>query len=143
MATAADGLTAGERERLDRFAGAFDRLSASEYVMFAVDAGDDDTRDAVRAASPMLGPGAREVAVRAAVAAFSEAATQAYDRRLNVSDTFMLYQVLPGRPDDRVRFFASLERAVVGLILWDALDEEHLGALLGPWAETVQRAGIG
>ena len=127
-----DGLTPEERSRLDRFAGAFDRMSASEYALFAVDGRDASTREAVRAASAMLGHGARDVAVRSAVVAFSEAAAQAYDRRLNIPNAFMLYQVLPGLPDDRVRFFASLERAVVGLILWDALDDAHLGALLGP-----------
>lgn len=143
MARAADGLTADERDRLDRFATAFDRVGADEYVMFAVDGRDQDTRAAVLAASARLDDGSRHVAVRSAVTAFSEAATQAYDRRLNVSDTIMLYQVLPGLPVDRVRFFASLERTLVGLILWDTLPEEHLGALLGPWADTVERAGIG
>lgn len=135
-------LTPDERDRLDRFAAAFDRLSAGEYPMFAVEGDDDETRGAVRAAGAVLGTGARGAAVRAAVAAFSDAATQAYDRRLNVPNAFMLYQVLPGQPRDRVRFFASLERAVVGIILWDGIEEEHLGALLGPWAEMVDHAGI-
>lgn len=33
--------------------------------------------------------------------------------------------------------------AVVGVVLWKDLAQAHLGALLGPWAETVQCAGIG
>lgn len=139
--TADVDLASGERARLDRFAAEFDRLSASEYAMFAVH-GDTETIEAVRVASAMLGRAPRKAAVNSAVAAFSEAANAAYDRRLSVSGTFMLYQVLPGQPQDRVRFLASLERVVVGLILWNELDEEHLGASLGPWAETIERAGI-
>lgn len=141
MALGPTGLAADERDRLERFAAAFERLSASEYVMFAVDT-DTAAQRAVDAAGAILQDEARRAAVRSAIGAFRAAAEQAYDRRLNVPDAFMLYQVLPGRPEDRVRFFASLERAVVGLIVWDALDEEHLGALLGPWAETLDHAGV-
>jgi hypothetical protein len=36
-----------------------------------------------------------------------------------------------------VRFLASLERAVVALILWDELSEESRMAMLGPWTDLV------
>jgi hypothetical protein len=31
-----------------------------------------------------------------------------------------------------------VERAVVGLILWDALEDDHLATLIGPWAPFVE-----
>ncbi len=139
---AGDALTSSERLRLARFADAFERMSANEYAMFASRSDDAETRDALAAADAALGNGVRRRAVTEAAREFSQWAHQAYARRLNLADTFLLYQVLPDHPVDRVRALASLERAVVAVILWDTLDNEHLGALVGPWADTVARAGI-
>jgi hypothetical protein len=60
---------------------------------------------------------------------------------MSLTDTFLLFQSLPDRAEDRVRFLATVERAVVGLILWDELGEDDLAALLGPWSAVVEPTG--
>jgi hypothetical protein len=130
------GLRPQERARLERFARAFERLDASQYVMFA-DIPDQEAVDRAQlAAISQVGSGRRD-AVRAAIRAFVDEATVAYARRFSLPDTFLLFQSLPDRANDRVRFLASVERAVVGLILWDELDEEDRAALIGPWGAFV------
>jgi hypothetical protein len=131
------GLRPAERQRLDRFAGLFDRIDATAYIQLA-DAPDDDVRAAQDAARDLIGTGPRLAAVRAAIASFIDAATIAYSRRTSLTDTFLLNQSLPDRAEDRARFAASVERAVVGLILWDELGDTHLAALIGRWAPFVE-----
>ena len=80
----------------------------------------------------LLSSGRRD-AVRAAVKVFVDEATVAYARRFSLPDTVLLFQSLPDRAEDRVRFLASVERAIVGLILWDELEPDDLAALIGPW----------
>ena len=136
-AEALRGLRPDERKRLDRFAELFDRIDAAAYIQLA-DAVGQDVRAAQDAARDLIGTGPRLAAVRAAIASFIDAATVAYSRRTSLTDTFLLNQSLPDRAEDRVRFAASVERAVVGLILWDELEEEHLAALIGRWAPFVE-----
>jgi hypothetical protein len=132
--TETPALRADERQRLDQFAGIFDRLDASIYTTLA-DAGDEAAVERAQAdAVARLGQGSRRAAVRAAIAAFTDEATIAYARRMSLTDTLMLFQSLPDRPEDRVRFLRSVERAVVAVILWDELSENDRDALLGPWA---------
>jgi hypothetical protein len=88
-----------------------------------------------------LGKAAARDAIRAAVNAFIDEGTRAYARRTSLTDTFLLFQSLPDRAEDRVRFLATVERAVVGLILWDELDEDTRSALIGPWAAVVESLG--
>jgi hypothetical protein len=136
-------LRPGERQRLDRFARAFDRIDASAYSQLT-DIGDAAMiRAAEQAALERIGVGARRDAVRAAVAAFVDAATVAYSRRTSLTDTFLLNQSLPDRTEDRARFAATVERAVVGLILWDELDPDDRAVLLGPWDSVVEPEGSG
>jgi len=131
------GLRPPERERLRRFANAFERLDAGSYALFA-DIPDQAAVDrAQEAALDRLGTGGRRDAVRAAVRVFVDEGTVAYARRFSLPDTVLLFQSLPDRAEDRVRFLASVERAVVGLILWDDLDPDDLGALIGPWGAFV------
>jgi len=131
------GLSARERDRLARFAAAFERLDASDYALYAdVRPRPEATAAEARAAELARGT-ARRAGIRSAVATFVDAATLAYGRRMSLPDTFLLFQSLPDRADDRVRFLASVERAVVALILWDELDEGDRVALVGPWAELV------
>ena len=135
------GLRPEERARLERFALAFERLDASRYSMFADlpdQAGIDRAQDA---ALERVGSGRRRDAVRAAVRAFVDEATLAYARRFSLPDTLFLFQSLPDRAEDRVRFLASVERAVVGLILWDELEPDDRAALLGPWSVFVGASG--
>jgi hypothetical protein len=127
------GLRPAERKRLEDFAQAFERLDASSYPMFAEQVVSDGVFAAQDRARELLGSGGRKSAVRAAIEAFVDAGTQAYSRRMSLTDTFLLYQSLPDRAEDRVKFLTTVERAVVGLILWDELDADDRAALLGPW----------
>ena len=127
------GLRPEERTRLELFAAAFDRLDASSYPLFTEQVVTDEVFEAQERAKELLGSGARKSAVRAAIAAFVDAGTRAYSGRMSLTDTFLLYQSLPDRAEDRVRFLTTVERAVVGLILWDELDADDRAALLGPW----------
>jgi hypothetical protein len=126
------GLQPVERRRLDRFSVAFERLDASQYVTFA-EVPTAEVEAAEAEATRLLGTGPRHDAAKAAVAAFVDEATQAYSRRTTLTDTLLMFQSLPDRAEDRVRFLGSVERGVVALILWDELTEESRAALLGPW----------
>jgi hypothetical protein len=134
---ALDGLRPAERDRLEAFAAVFDRLDAGSYSTFTEIVEAEDVPAAREHAIARIGTGPRRATVRAAVAAFVDAATVAYSRRLALPDTFLLFQSLPDRAEDRVRFLGSVERAVVGLILWDELEDEDRIALLGPWGPSV------
>jgi hypothetical protein len=132
------GLTDAERARLEQFAEAFERVDASSYPTFTEVVVSDETRGAQERAVALVGSGRRRDAVRAAVGAFVDEGTRAYSRRMTLTDTFLLFQSLPDRAEDRVRFLATVERAVVALILWDELDVDDRAALLGPWGAVVQ-----
>jgi hypothetical protein len=134
---ALDGLRPAERDRLEAFAAVFDRIDAGSYSTFAEATESDEVLAAKERAVALVGSGPQRETVRAAVGAFVNAATVAYSRRMALPDTFLLFQSLPDRAEDRVRFLGSVERAVVALILWDDLDDEDRVALLGPWARSV------
>jgi hypothetical protein len=134
---ALDGLGQAERDRLEAFAAVFDRLDARSYSTFTETIESGEVGPARERALALVGSGQRRDAVRAAVAAFVDAAIVAYARRLSLPDTFLLFQSLPDRAEDRVRFLASVERAVVALILWDELEDEDRVALLGAWGPSV------
>lgn len=132
---------AGSDERLRRFATEFERLDASAYATFAtVTEGDPEVERAAAAAAAVIGRGPRRAAVREAVDSFRDWAARAYSSRLVQTDTVLLFQSLADRAEDRVRFVASLERAVVALILWDELGPDDRLALLGPWQTMAERA---
>jgi hypothetical protein len=135
-----DALTPLERHRLERFANAFDLVDASSYMTFVDARPSADLGRAQEDVLHALASGPRRDAVRAAVDAFVHAGTVAYSRRTSLPDTLMLFQSLPDRAEDRVRFLASLERAVVAVILWDELSEDDRQALAGPWAVRVEAA---
>jgi hypothetical protein len=128
-----DGLRPDERKRLERFAEAFEHIDASQYATFADVPSLEDVEPAEAEAMRLLGAGPRRGAVKAAVGAFVDEATQAYSRRPTLTDTLFMFRSLPDRAEDRVRFLASVERAVVALILWDELSERSRVALLGLW----------
>ncbi|MBI3745264.1 MAG: hypothetical protein HY264_01820 [Chloroflexi bacterium] len=141
--TRPDLLPPGGNERLERFAAEFERLDAGAYATFATNAeGDAEVDAAMAAAVAILGEGPQRAAVREAVATFRDWAAQAYSSRLVQTDTLLLFQSLADRAEDRVRFAASLERAVVALILWDELEPPVRLALLGPWETMVERAAV-
>ena len=132
------GLRQPERERLQAFAGAFERVSAGDYPLFTEVLPGDDVLAAQQRAVDVVGTTGRRDAVRAAVDVFVDFGTRAYSSRVALPDTFLMHQGLPDRAEDRVRFLATVERAVVGLILWDELDEDDRAALLGPWGAYLQ-----
>jgi hypothetical protein len=134
-------LPAAARARLERFATAFDRLDAREYILYADTTADEERiHGALEEARRIVGSGPRRGAVADAIASARDAASRGYSRRWNLADTFLLYQTVPDNADDRARFLASLERAIVGVVLWDELPPDDLDVLLGPWAEMAARA---
>jgi hypothetical protein len=130
------------RARLDAFAQAFDRVDASQYLSLTEAAPTPAVLDAQERALELIRDGPGMPAVRAAVEAFVDAASQAYSRRISLTDTLLLYQSLPDRADDRARFLSAVERAIVGLILWDELESDGLAALIGPWGGVVENLGL-
>lgn len=135
------GLTPEERARLERFAEAFERIDASSYPTLTEVVETDGLREAQQRALQLIGTGRRREAVRAAVGAFVDEGARAYSRRMTLTDTFLLFQSLPDRAEDRVRFLATVERAVVALVLWDELDGDDRAALIGPWGTIVESFG--
>ena len=137
------GLRPDERKRLEAFAKAFEYIDASQYVTFAEVPSLEDVEPAEAEAMRLLGAGPRHDAVKAAVGAFIDEATQAYSRRPTLTDTLFMFSSLPDRAEDRVRFLASVERAVVALILWGDLTERSRIALLGLWGGIADRIVAG
>ena len=131
------GLGPPERKRLERFAAVFDRIDARDYSTFVPVTEPEDVRAAKEHANEAIQTPERRQVLRRAIDRFVDAAAQGYSRRLTLTDTFLLNQSLPDRPEDRVRFATSVERAVVALVLWDELEDGDRVALLGPWAATV------
>jgi hypothetical protein len=132
------GLRPEERKRLEQFALAFERLDASSYPLFTEQVVSEDVFAAQQEALKVIGSGGRKSAVRAAIDAFVDAGSRAYSGRMSLTDTFLLYQSLPDRAEDRVKFLTTVERAVVGLILWDELEPDDRAALLGPWSAFIE-----
>ena len=135
-------LPPGAGRRLDRFAAEFERLSANDYVLFATSPDEETDLGAVaRRATPPPGP--RREAMDRAIKAFLDEAARAYSRRLVQTDTVFLFQSVADRAEDRVRFAASLERALTALVAWDDLEVDDRDRLLGPWVEMAERAAGG
>jgi hypothetical protein len=131
------GLRPDERARLERFAAVFDHINARDYSTFAPVVEPEGLDAAKERAIELLRAPDRHGAVRRAIERFVDAAAQGYSRRTSLTDTFLMNQSLPDRPEDRVRFANSVERAVVALVLWDELEDRDRTALLGPWGLTL------
>lgn len=131
-----DRLPAVTRQRLQRFADAFERVGAGQYVLLAAEPLDSTaTGRATATAVDAIRRGGLDEAAEAALAPFRDWIARAYSERLTATDTLLLFQSLPDRADDRVRLIAGLERVVLALIAWDDLDADDRAELLGPWAE--------
>ena len=131
-----DSLSAGARARLDRFADAFEQLDSDLYTVFAASSLDPDDRLAALArVQELIGTGPRRAGVLAALSEFREFAVQAATAALGGSNAALLTRTNVATPEDRVRFLASLELAVVTVILWDEIEPDEREQLLGPWAE--------
>jgi hypothetical protein len=131
--TALAALRPAERRRLERFSELFERIDADAYSMFA-EQPPADIREVQERAIDLIGSRARREGVRAAVDAFLEAASFLYRRRQEVTNALLFSQQVADSAEDRVRFLASVDRAVVALVLWDELAPYDRITLLGPWS---------
>ena len=142
-------LSPAERARLNAFADAFDRVDATAYPRFADLIVTDEVRAAQERAIAHIDDGPRGRAIQAAVETFTEAGARAYPERSTpqpVSPWFLggivgmamgRSQARRDRSADCIRFLATIDRAVVALILWDELDPFDRARLLGPWGTYV------
>lgn len=136
-----DRLSAGSRARLDRFATAFQLLDSDLYTAFAASSHDADERlSALERVQEIIGQGSRREGVLAALVEFREFAVRSATEALSGSNAALLTRTNVATAEDRVRFLASLELAVVTVILWDEIDAEERSQLLGPWEEMATRA---
>ena len=139
-----DALRPIERERLERFAAAFEDVDPLDYEQFAGTTASDDEIELARAVVlRAIGSGSRRSAVQRAVGAFTDAASRGIARRWRGIDLLLGFTPSSIRVDDRVRLRESLERAVAAVVLWDELTETERAALLGPWAPIAERAVVG
>jgi hypothetical protein len=135
------GLDAQARARLDRFATAFDRVNAHDYVQYATEPFDPRATAAAEAdVVRLIGSGRRHDAIRGAIEAFVEAAGIAYSNHLALPQYLLLNDAVADQPDDRRRFLRTLERAVAAIVLWDELSDVDRDLLSGPWAAQIDHA---
>ena len=136
-----DALPKEVRERLDRFAAAFQGLDSEVYAAFAAASHDpDERREALARIQELIGPGSRRAGVLAALAEFREFAVRSATDALGGFHSVLLTRANSSSPEERVRFLASLELAVATVILWDEIEPDEREDLLGPWNEMASRA---
>ena len=136
-----DRLSAEARDRLDRFAAAFQMLDSDLYPAFAATSHDPEERMAALArVQELIGRGSRREGVLAALAEFREFAVRSATEALGGANAALLIRTNVSTPEDRVRFLASLELAVVTVILWDEIEPNERSQLLGPWEEMAAQA---
>ena len=139
-----ESLSADARARLDRFAAAFESLDSDLYTVFAASSLDPEDRLAALArVQELIGTGERRAGVFVALKEFREFAVQAATAALGGANAALMTRTNVATPEDRVRFLASLELAVVTVILWDEIEPEERDQLLGPWAEMAEQAAWG
>jgi hypothetical protein len=127
-------LSSAERARVERFAHAFVRVDAGRYATLTEGVATAEVEAAQDRAAELLGQSSsRRAAVKAAIRAFTDVATVAYANRVSLPDTLLMYQSLPDRAEDRMRFLVGVERVVVAVILGDELSEDDRELLIGPW----------
>ena len=134
-----------ERNRLERFATAFDGLDPLLYENFGVVPVDEDLLERAReSAMGAIGPSeARRDAARAAAKRFVDAADQAMVGRREYPTILVTGRFSSPRAVDRAGVLMSLERAVVAVIAWDDLTPDERDILLGPWASLADSALAG
>ncbi len=138
------GLSTAARRRLDRFAEGFQLLDSDLYTVFAASSLDpDERRAALDVVQGLIGQGRRRAGVLAALAEFREFAVRSATEALGGSNAALLTRTNVASAEDRVRFLASLELAVVTVILWDEIDPEQREQLLGPWEDMATTAAEG
>ena len=135
-----DSLSPGARRRLDRFADAFQQLNSEVYASFAAASLDpDERRDALARVQELIGQGSRRAGVLAALGEFREFAVRSASSLAGFESAFAT-RSNSASPEERVKFLASLELAVVAVVLWDEIELDERSDLLGPWEEMATRA---
>jgi hypothetical protein len=136
-----DSLPREARERLDRFAAAFQLLDTDVYSAFSAASLDpDERREALLRVQELIGRGPRRAGVLAALAQFREYAVWSATNALGGYHSALLTRSNSASAEERVRFLASLELAVVTVILWDEIEPDERESLLGPWSQMAERA---
>lgn len=134
-------MPAAARGRLDRFARAFQELDSSFYGAFAAASHDPDDRlAALDRIQELIGRGARREGILAALTEFREFAVRSATEALGGYHSVLLTRSNTSSPEERLRFLASLELAVVTVILWDEIEPDERDELLGPWTEMATQA---
>jgi hypothetical protein len=129
------------RRRLDRFATAFQGLDSEVYSAFSAASHDADERLAALArVQELIGTGSRRAGILAALTEFREFAVRSATNALGGYHSALLTRANSSSPEERVRFLASLELAVVTVILWDEIEPDEREELLGPWLQMAARA---
>ncbi|MEO7664745.1 MAG: hypothetical protein ABIV26_06420 [Candidatus Limnocylindrales bacterium] len=128
-------------DRLDRFADAFQLLDASIYPAFAASSLDPaERRVALDRVQDLIGRGPRRDGILDALREFREFAVQSATNALGGANAVLQTRSNPSSAEERLRFLASLELAVVVVLLWDEIEPEERDDLLGPWLEMATRA---
>lgn len=136
-----DLLPAATLDRLDRFADIFLSVDSAMYSAFAAASHDPDERlVALERVQELIGRGTRRAGVLAALAEFRDLAIGAATAALGGANSVLLTRTNQSSPEERLRFLASLELAVVTVILWDEIEPDEREMLLGPWSEMAARA---
>jgi hypothetical protein len=136
-----DALRPAERDRLERFAEAFEDVDPLDYEIFAgTTAPADEIEVAREEALRAIGSGSRRAAVERAMRSFTAAADRALASRMPMPQVILGSSGVSQRPEDHARLLQGLERAVVALIVWDEIDRVQRDVLLGPWARLADRA---
>ncbi len=129
------------RGRLDRFADAFQQLDSELYMAFSAASHDPDERlEALDRVQELIGQGSRRAGVLAALGEFRDFAVRSATEALGGYHSVLLTRTNASSPEERLRFLASLELAVVAVILWDEIEPDERDSLLGPWGEMATRA---
>ncbi len=116
-------------------------LDSDLYSVFAASSHDpEDRMAALERVQELIGRGSRREGVLAALSEFREFAVRSATEALGGANAALLTRTNVATPEDRVRFLASLELAVVTVILWDEIEPDEREQLLGPWVEMATRA---
>ena len=141
---AIDTLPRMARDRLDRFAAAFQNLDTDVYTAFSAASMDPEERhEALAHVQELIGRGPRRAGVLAALADFREYAVWSATNALGGYHSALLTRSNSASAEERVQFLASLELAVVTVILWDEIPPEERDQMLGPWLQMATAAAGG
>ena len=130
---ALERLPADARARLEAFAAALDRVHVDDLILHVARRRQPRHRRAVETAElaaiehRLLEPigAARRIVLEGVLRAFADAQLRVGLGGVN--------PIGGGPVDDRVRVAESLSEAVTALVLWDRLDADTRGELLGLW----------